>query len=49
MENELINTDEKKEHWLNIYKSLSDGEKAGFEALEHIPQFKEVVDYCKQN
>tara|TARA_R100000808_G_C2088471_1_gene109746 strand:- start:474 stop:623 length:150 start_codon:yes stop_codon:yes gene_type:complete len=49
MENELINTDEKKEHWLGIYKSLSDGEKAGFEALEHIPQFKEVVDYCRNN
>tara|TARA_Y100001973_G_C5152068_1_gene308668 strand:- start:180 stop:326 length:147 start_codon:yes stop_codon:yes gene_type:complete len=46
---DLIDTDEKKQHWLNIYKSLPQGEKEAFEALQEMPQFKEVVEYCKQN
>tara|TARA_Y100000593_G_scaffold80411_1_gene150118 strand:+ start:339 stop:557 length:219 start_codon:yes stop_codon:yes gene_type:complete len=44
----LIDTDEKKEYYLNIYRKLSKKGKNMLDNFSHIGDIKELTTYCKE-
>ena len=43
----LIDTDAKKEHWLGVWRNLSEAEKNTLKDLSHIEDIKSLIDYCE--